>query len=408
MLPFSVCDPSSPLYDPIECATSSSGGGTPSVCDVTSPDFNLAACLTIGGTIGGMGILPTPPPTPTPGGEGSGTGAGGSLSAPVIVNVTVPVSLTNDIMNNIDSAVNAAIASIAQEIHDGLAGIVADLQQALGGLSNTLGTFIQSAFGGLTQTLNNIIQGIGKGLSAAFGSIFSNLGAVVGGIKEVLSQIWGTLEKHITDLVQAVKDHGADAIIPVLTNIGQFIKDGQQIYEAIKNDIHLGIGGILQIPGAITSGIAGINAQIDRTIQQIGIAAKTEVDSTLKTGSGIGLADVLETVRGAIATGGFAGKLATTFPGTTKLEATSTFALDPQILSRLQQMAKDLINDAKSLFKENLDDSHNTFTEIANMGGLAFDVLGELFFLVISAVYMLEPLGKIAEEIAHTILPVSK
>lgn len=242
------CNPFDPSYDPTLCGT--------------APPFQ-------GGPIGGASgpvnvqISLTVPPLP--------------------IQVVVPASIGTNIANGLTGVIHSALEGVAKEVGGVLEGLAAVILSGVTSAVKDIGKFIVSGFDSIVTALGNLAGAIGKALSNIFGPIFSGLQSAIKGVGDVLKDLVKNFTDKIGALIQAVKDNGALALLPVLQAVVTSINLVRGVIAAIQLDIHAGARALVLLPSQIADSLTSLDATLDRALQQIGFRQGARVNTTIGT-----------------------------------------------------------------------------------------------------------------------------
>jgi hypothetical protein len=224
-------------------------------------------------------------PTCFPGVGGGGPGFG----PPVSITIDITASVTN-ILKALLPAITAAITGALGGQLAGISGQISDLSNAItdpvNGIVGQLETFTNSAFGAIGDAIGNALSNFGGLLHDLFVNIIGGIKDVLGVIASALTALGTIIFNEFESLIQAIKDGGAQAIIPTLQLIVTAINDVHGIIAAIQTDIHAGVGAMILLPTQIASSLGGLEAAIARATNQINITGLPQVNSTVSISPG--------------------------------------------------------------------------------------------------------------------------
>jgi hypothetical protein len=244
--PQDVCDPFSPSYDPTQCGSFGGppvygGGGVGSITDIS------------------ITILPAP--------------------APII---QVPASLGTTIANSVSKAISDSLATQGKQFTSILGLVSSKIMDGIGLVVSNLGTFLGQMVSGLGEAIGKLTTSITTVLQKAFDTLTSSITGVLKFLGDLFKSIGAELGGKIQALIDAVKQNGAAALIPVLQAIVQEIFLIRNVIAAIQTDIHAGVRGILQIPVQLAGSLSSIDATLNRALQQIGFAQGTKIGTDVQ------------------------------------------------------------------------------------------------------------------------------
>jgi len=242
----------SSIASPLDLGTGDYGGA----CDPSNPYFDPVVCA--GGNGGGVSIDLT---------------MIGGLFQHILTSINNVGSAISDGLSAQETAIANVPTLTAQAIQSGLDAAVGAITDFTNGAFGSIGDTISNIFGGIKDVLVNIGTTIYNGIVGAIGALGTLLNDIFGGIKD-----------KISELIQAIKDNGASAIIPVIQLIVTEMVNIENIIAAIRTDLHAGMAALVLLPVQIASSLGSLDATLNRALQQLGVATMPRVTTDVTLG----------------------------------------------------------------------------------------------------------------------------
>jgi hypothetical protein len=317
---------------------------------------------------------------------------------------------------NITVTVNNAVELTASSV----AAITKSVTDAITTASNTATDVAKSAASEISNGISSIVDNIKDGVNTFLGGIRSAMSYVVdlvrGHIGELISFITDHLGSILEKVAKTVQDIGNfynNTLKPILDNIQNVINTTivpvvqaiQQAYattsaliDAIKNDVHEGIKGFLQLPTDIANSIASIEGTLGRVFDQIGLKKKDGTSVLTSPGNNDGVWDRLEHIGKGIAVLGGLDAQKVAFSDFVRLSEPKMAAAGSKALNALGGEITDFVRDLLSGGTRTVDALKTSAVTLPVLLGAEFGTWIGLWELIKSLDRMFEPFYKWAEE----------
>lgn len=336
----------------------------------------------------------------------SDTTTSGSPTGSVVVNNTINIS--NDGIDRINAAITEAIKN-TQAQTDALIQKVRDsVQSAIGEESDGIKASIGSANDNLAQSITVTTAAAAATNAATATAITKSITDQVDAVKKEITPILSSITKFIDQINAEVQKINDTFIQPIVTLYTTTIGEISTLTKAIETDLKEGISGLLKVPGQLADQLGSLDATLNRTIQQLGLANKEIAESNIKFAG-----ETLPTPFGAAMSSAFAGTLKpdglhTTFTDHVPLNSESLSKVSSQAISSLGHLLKELLHITTST---SIDSYNQLSTDWKSVGGAFTGLLdGALTLLTtITAVGAIaEPLISAAQQEAKSLVPTEK
>lgn len=327
---------------------------------------------------------------------------------PDINNITNNINITDQGIQAVSDAINNAVTSAAQQASQIAQQAQTATAQAISDQVNAITTGIDNASQNILNTIASQVQqslaSVGTTVQQIAGTISSALSSVNSVLQSVLTPI-KTVVDSINTEVQALN---SELLQPIANLYTSTVGTISSLTVAIENDLHQGLAGLIAIPGQIAAGIGGLDATLDRTVQQIGTAnAQTASDSVIQFGSVVPgpLSSAMAAALGGKVS---ADTLTTTFGGTVALSGEGIAQISAEAYTAIGTLLESLMNATAGTFKQTFDHLH---TDWASINGI-FTGLGDILLTLITTVTAIgaiaQPLIDTAGEAARKLIPTAK
>lgn len=169
----------------------------------------------------------------------------------------------------------STVASVAGSVGSGIGSLVDGIASTVGSIASDVGSTLDKALGESFGALES-------GASDVFKAINSGIGEATKIETEVIGPIKGFVDE-VTDFVNRIND---DLIKPITDTVLKTYDAIGNLTNELHTDIHGGLKGLLQIPDAIAGALTTVDSQLGRAMQELGLANKEVVTSTLLPGMG--------------------------------------------------------------------------------------------------------------------------
>lgn len=188
-----------------------------------------------------------------------------------------------------------AIGSAASAV----GGVASTVGGALGGVLNDVGSVVGSIASDVSATLSTAVTDAITALGGTANTIFNEISGVLGSAVQVETEVLGTIQQYVDEASTFVNDLNNNVIKPITDTVNITYGAITNLITELHTDLHGGIKGLLAIPDAIAGALTSVDAQLGRAMQELGLANKELVTSTLLPG----LKDSLGEPLNKIATG---------------------------------------------------------------------------------------------------------
>lgn len=343
-------------------------------------------------------ITPIVPTGPT-------VGIGGGISTVTINNA---VAITDTGIQQVASAVNAGITDaakntqqIVEDTEDGVKGVIQDTTNAITAGVNqaetNLGNEVTVTTQDITDQLNATTTAITGSIAKTTASIAATLAGIIAPVAAVVNNLTSTVQTINDTLIQPLANlyNGTIGTVVTLTN-------------AIENDLKNGLSGILLIPGQITEELAGFDATLNRTVQQLGTVNAQTVTSSIDY-----LGQQFPTPFSAALSTALSGKtmansLTTTFADKVPLSSESLIAVSQEAISGLSTLLGQLLKGVTDISTNTLSDMHSNWGAVGSMFTGLLDGALSLITTLTAIGALAGPLIAAAEQEANVLVPTTK
>lgn len=239
-----------------------------------------------------------PPPQPPPQTPITVTTTAPGGGGPVTVNVTVnnAENIANDVIQRLQEAVTQGIADSVQKASDIAANIFQKIGDILKNIAQSIWDALKTALQAIASQVINLVQGLGNAIANAATYIFHGLETIFSDLKNVLIDVINKIGPVILKIAETIDKINKQILVPISNFINTVVRTIGALTIAIEKDLHDGLAGIVRIPGDIATGISGIDASLNRTVQELAGYNQGVANSVLLASDNRNIADHLKSV----------------------------------------------------------------------------------------------------------------
>ncbi len=179
-------------------------------------------------------------------------------------------------LGSIIGAIGSALGFVGSATSD-IAGAVGPILDTVSSDVASIASTVESS---LATAVTASVGAVGTVASGVFGVIETGFADA----STVLTGILGSMQKYV-DAVTSEVNHINDSFIKPVTDTALILdKSITSLITELHTDIHGGIQGILSIPDALAGALTTVDAQLGRAMQELGLANKEAITSTLLPG----------------------------------------------------------------------------------------------------------------------------
>lgn len=355
---------------------------------------------------------PVNPITTTVNGGGPGTGGtttvGTSGSVIANVNVSNAITVTDEGIQQVADAVSKGITDSVKQVQDIVDATEKKIQSTITEETDVIKGGIEAASTNLGDEVKITTAALAASTAATVGTVGESISGLVGKVKDtivpVLTSITGFIDK-LNAQVQLIND---TLISPIAELYNSTIGSISALTTAIEADLHEGIGGLLKIPGQLADQLGSFDAQLNRTVAQLGTLNKQTVTESIDY---LGLAfpkPFSEAMNTALSGKTLANSLTTTFGGNVALNSESLSRVSADAIKGLGTLLKELLGIVSETFKGSLDNMHANWGSVESVFVGLLDGALSLLTTITAMGALAGPLIEAAEEEAHALVPITK
>jgi hypothetical protein len=374
--------------------------GIPVVCPIGYYDNGQGVCIPI--SIGGI------PPIDVGSGTTTSTGGGDQDNITVNVKVDNAETIAADTLKQVTDAINTGINDAVAPVIKVVDTAVTEIDDVVRGTLGTIWNAIQSALSAIAGAIGNIVSTVLSSVKDAFGTIVNTIGDAISSLKDVVVTIVNKIAPILSSITDEVKTINDTLIQPISTFITTTVKTIADLTVAIQKDLHDGLSGLVNIPGQISGALTGLDASLNRTIQQLGIQnaeqSQSNINFEAKTLPGP-YSVAYKTAFGGVTD---PASIKTTFGASVTLSGESLQQVSSEAISALGALTKELLHLIWSTGKDSFDQIHADWSSAESVFVSLLDGILGVVTTLTAVGSLVEPLIEAAAEEARTRIPVTK
>lgn len=174
----------------------------------------------------------------------------------------------------------SAIGSVAGSLF----GIGGDVAGGIGNAINGIASTVGNIAGAVTSSLEASAGAAFDALTTSAGDVFKTVEGGIGEAANAISDVIGPIKSFVDKTTEVVTELNDNVIKPITDTVLKTYTEMDNLIKTLHTDLHGGIKGLLAIPDAIANALTAVDAQLSRAMQELGLANKEMVTSTLLPG----------------------------------------------------------------------------------------------------------------------------
>lgn len=338
-----------------------------------------------------------------------------STSTTTILNPT-PITI---LVNNSTAVTDEGIAQVAAAVNQGITQAAGNADKIVQATTEKIQSSIAEETDAITGAIGNASTNLGNEVTittaalaastaATVGTIGGSISSLVNDVKTSITPILTSISGFIHDVNVEVQQINDTLLSPIISLYNSTIGTISNLTNAIEQDLHEGLGGLLKVPGQLADQLGSFDASLQRTVEQLGTLNKETITSSIDYLGDKFPAPFSAAMNTALSGKSVANSLSTTFNDQVALSSESLSQVSVQAISGLGKLLRDMLRITSDSFKESLDGIHKNWLDVGSVFTPLLDGALSLLTTLTAIAALAGPLIEAAEEEAHKLIPITK